>query len=644
MKSLITSGHKINFKKILFKATLIVPMVACILVSIGNLGIPSVEASPAATSMDHTVPITINNNQSLTASAIETYSVGTNPLTICFDGANVWVANYGSNGVTKLRASDGANLGTYPAGSPADICFDGTNVWVTDYFSNTVTKLRASDGTNLGTYPTGSGPHPICFDGANIWVVNHLGNSVTKIRASDGKNLGTFTVGTQPYGICFDGINIWVTNYLNNTVTKLMASDGTNPGTFAVGTHPAGICFDGTNIWVANFDANDVTKLRASDGSNLGTYAVGTNPSPYGICFDGSDIWVANLGSDNVVELNASDGVNEGTYEAGNDFRGICFDGTDIWVANWSSDSVTELKLSPGANDVSGITSPSSQTVQPRISATTMGNNGNITPNETAQNPPFAFKGAYATYQFSGTDTKGSNVNGEVTIKVTDVDKSAQTFNFTMNNSAELSGLDLTPNNSASLSNPAPFTAVGQSDLQALNQGQAPEDFSGGTVTTGVLISVPAGKFKTDEIATPDGTTAWIDMNSGLLIKVTGDVSIGDKTIPAATMVLQSTNIATSKSFSFIIIIIAVVVVVVIAGVVTLLMVHRRKSKKGAMAGVEPVKETGTTKTPLTRIPGVEVFDPADRLKQLKVMLDKGLITQQDYDEQKKKILEEYLK
>ena len=36
---------------------------------------------------------------------------------IAFDGVNIWVANYGSNNVSKLRASDGALLGTYAVGS-----------------------------------------------------------------------------------------------------------------------------------------------------------------------------------------------------------------------------------------------------------------------------------------------------------------------------------------------------------------------------------------------------------------------------------------------------------------------------------------------------------------------------------------------
>ena len=45
------------------------------------------------------------------------FPVGTDPAGMAFDGANIWVANDGSNNVTKLRASDGAKQGTFAVGT-----------------------------------------------------------------------------------------------------------------------------------------------------------------------------------------------------------------------------------------------------------------------------------------------------------------------------------------------------------------------------------------------------------------------------------------------------------------------------------------------------------------------------------------------
>jgi DNA-binding beta-propeller fold protein YncE len=44
-----------------------------------------------------------------------------------------------------------------------------------------VIKLRASDGAALGTWTVGTGLWGIAFDGAYIWVTNYQNNTVSKM-------------------------------------------------------------------------------------------------------------------------------------------------------------------------------------------------------------------------------------------------------------------------------------------------------------------------------------------------------------------------------------------------------------------------------------------------------------------------------
>jgi hypothetical protein len=46
--------------------------------------------------------------------------------------------------------------------------------------SDNLIKLRASDGTNLGTFPAGDGPKALAFDGVHIWAANLDSNTLTK--------------------------------------------------------------------------------------------------------------------------------------------------------------------------------------------------------------------------------------------------------------------------------------------------------------------------------------------------------------------------------------------------------------------------------------------------------------------------------
>ena len=163
-------------------------------------------------------------------------SNGSALTSMVFDGANIWVANGGGNkpdnNVVKLRASDGAVLGTFSMGlnDPGRMAYDGANIWVGDFGDGTVKKLRPSDGAVLGNFFAGGvgiGPGLVAYDGANIWVTNldplrcSTCQSVLKLRASDGAVLGTFPVGSNPVGMVFDGANIWVASSGGPGVWKL---------------------------------------------------------------------------------------------------------------------------------------------------------------------------------------------------------------------------------------------------------------------------------------------------------------------------------------------------------------------------------------------------------------------------------------
>jgi YVTN family beta-propeller protein len=272
-----------------------------------------------------------------------TYRVGAHPQGLASDGTDIWVANTGSNSVTRLDAATGAAVGTYAVGvEPVGVAFDKTSIWVTNYVSNSVTKLDAATGALVGTYAVGTGPGGVVFDGTNIWVADFVSNSVTKLDATTGVVVGTYRVGVGPVGVAFDGTSIWVTNWHSHTVTRLAAATGGLVGTYPVGTDPVGVAFDGTSIWVANSGSNTVMKL-ATTGAVMGTYGVGAGPE--GVALDGPTLWVTSLNSNTVTELAAATGGVVGTYGVGASPLGVAFDGTSIWVANSGSNTVTKLTL-----------------------------------------------------------------------------------------------------------------------------------------------------------------------------------------------------------------------------------------------------------------------------------------------------------
>lgn len=271
-----------------------------------------------------------------------TFTVEGQPMGIFFDGGSLWVTSYLSDTVTRLRASDGAEIDDYPVGNgPIGVTYDGGRIWVANQDDGTVTRISAANPAISSTITVGGNPNGLCFDGHAVWVTNKGGNNLVRVEATTGVT-NSFTVGASPRTCTFDGNLVWVANYNGNTIVALRPDTGAVLYTVSHSSiiSPTGVVFDGANVWVANYGSGRVAKIRAGDGTLLANLYVGGGPR--GITFDGYHVWVTQYDNDTVAKLRVSDGSVLGTYNVENGPRGITFDGSDIWVVN--SDSNTIIK------------------------------------------------------------------------------------------------------------------------------------------------------------------------------------------------------------------------------------------------------------------------------------------------------------
>ena len=164
------------------------------------------------------------------------FQVGRSPDGVAFDGSYIWVTNSYSNTVWKLDPDTGKELAGYATGIfPLSIIYDGTNMWigngtvvtglaVPDHGS--VTKIRAADGANLGTFSLGTHVRGMVYDGTSIWACNANDNTISQVRASNVALLGTYSTGKSPRAVAYDGAKIWVANAGENTVTVIAPQGG----------------------------------------------------------------------------------------------------------------------------------------------------------------------------------------------------------------------------------------------------------------------------------------------------------------------------------------------------------------------------------------------------------------------------------
>ena len=310
-----------------------------------------------------------------TPSVVGNYSLNAYPTGVAFDPStnSIWVVRRGANIVTKLNATNGAIINSYPVYPGSfEVIFDpSTNsIWVAGV-APLVQKISAATGVVLGSYPVGDavgssgvgigaiGYRGITFDSStnSIWVTNYADSSVTKLNAANGAVIGTYTNTLQMYRpqfITFDPStnSIWVANRSPETLVKLDAATGNIIGVTPLGSGLLTYDPSTNSIWAPHPGLNQITKVNAATGAVIGTYAAGA--FPWSAIFDPStnSIWVANKNSSSVTQLDSTNGATLGTFPTGLGSTHLAFDAftNSIWVTNWDSQTVT--KVSTGVSTI----------------------------------------------------------------------------------------------------------------------------------------------------------------------------------------------------------------------------------------------------------------------------------------------------
>jgi DNA-binding beta-propeller fold protein YncE len=188
---------------------------------------------------------------------------------IAFDGAAVWTANngFGPNQGSVSKIEPGPTipwtvLSTVTAGfdRPIGALYDGANVWVTD-FGGKLFRLDSAGGI-LQTVTVGVVPGSPLYDGANIWVPNIGDNTVSLVRASNGTVLKTLTGNglDGPLSAAFDGGRVLVVSQ-GGSVSLWKAADASPLGSVALGDAASGACSDGTNFWITLLNTNKLARF-----------------------------------------------------------------------------------------------------------------------------------------------------------------------------------------------------------------------------------------------------------------------------------------------------------------------------------------------------------------------------------------------
>lgn len=239
---------------------------------------------------------------------------------------------------TSLDITVEGTVATLPApgSDPAGIAYDGAFLWVGDLTSRLIYKVRATNGAVLGSFAAPSTPSlpnaiiigptdpagipgGLAWGEGALWVASLSDGRIYKINPYVPRTDASHVLNVldnpayTPNGLAYGGGYLWTTDLNTGLIYQLLPSTGAVVGTHqipGVGTNalsdppqssplaivtdlPTGIAWHNGMLWVTV--GTRIVKVLAATGS-VQTVVNAPGNTPYGLSFAGSYLWNADTG------------------------------------------------------------------------------------------------------------------------------------------------------------------------------------------------------------------------------------------------------------------------------------------------------------------------------------------------------------
>jgi YVTN family beta-propeller protein len=272
--------------------------------------------------------------------------VGPKPSAVAVGDGSVWVANSGSDTVSRLDARSGEVVGAPIAvgREPLGIAVSASSALVANRRDGTVSTIDIAAGrVEAAPVEVGGEPLGIAVGRDAAWVAQGRRGSVARIDATSGRVGARVRVGENPSAAAVGEGSVWVANAGDGTVSRIDPRSG-KVSSIRVGARPLGVAVGEGSVWVTNARDGTVSRVDARSGEVLGS-PIEVGRQPIGVAVGEGAVWVANYGDGTVSRIDARSGEVAGDpIEAGREPIGVAVGAGAVWVANYGDGTVSRIE------------------------------------------------------------------------------------------------------------------------------------------------------------------------------------------------------------------------------------------------------------------------------------------------------------
>jgi streptogramin lyase len=229
---------------------------------------------------------------------------GEDPRSVAVGEGSVWIANFGSDTVTRVDPVTNRTIDIRVGREPVDLAVGEGAVWVVTVLDRSISRVDTASNRVVAKVSLGGRPNSVAVDGEGVWAgvsdlppnVSRFGTAVVRIDPATNTSTALIPVQGQfrNFVAAEDGA-VWVATD-SGVLSRIDEATEKVADELALESVASGVAVGGGSVWVTSESfPGTVARVDVSEGRVIATIPVGgTNIVRSGVAVGDNKVWVTD--------------------------------------------------------------------------------------------------------------------------------------------------------------------------------------------------------------------------------------------------------------------------------------------------------------------------------------------------------------